>query len=85
MDAPSLEAFKAGWGFEQPGLEGGVPAYSRGLELDDLKGPFQPTPFYDSMVWYQWRKWTAVENSIANLLCCNRKKQPSLIYEQQSR
>ena len=42
MDAPSLEAFKArlDGGFEQPGIEGGVPAYSRGLELDDLKGPF---------------------------------------------
>ena len=23
---------RAGWGFEQPGLEGGVPAYSRGVE-----------------------------------------------------
>ena len=38
------------WGFEQPGLEGGVPAYSRGLELDDLKGHFQPKPFCDSMI-----------------------------------
>ena len=41
---------QAGWGFEQPGLAGGVPAYSRGLELDDLKGPFQPKPFCDSMI-----------------------------------
>ena len=40
---------RAGWGCEQPGLEGGVPAYSRGLELGDLKDPFQPKPFYDSM------------------------------------
>ena len=39
---------QAGWGCEQPGLEGGVSAYSRGLELVDLKGPFQPKPFYDS-------------------------------------
>ena len=39
-----------GWGFEQPGLEGGVPAYSRGLELRDLKGIFQPKPFYDFMI-----------------------------------
>jgi len=38
---------QAGWGCVQPGLEGGVPAYSRGLELDDLKGPFQPKPFCD--------------------------------------
>ena len=37
-----------GWGCEQPGPEGGVPAYSRGLELGDLKGPFQPKPFCES-------------------------------------
>jgi len=41
---------QAGWGFEQPGLEGGVPTCSGGLELDDLKGPFQPKPFYDSVI-----------------------------------
>jgi len=40
---------QAGWGFEQPGLEGGVPAYSRGLGLYVLKGPFQPKPFCDSV------------------------------------
>jgi len=40
---------QAGWVFEQPGLEGGVPAYSRELELDHHKDPFQPKPFYDSM------------------------------------
>ena len=32
---------------------GGLPAYSSGLELDDLKGPFQPKPFYDS-TWEWW-------------------------------
>ena len=41
---------QAGWGFEQPAVEGGVPAHSRGLELGDLKGPSQPKPFYDSMI-----------------------------------
>ena len=30
VDASSLEV-QVGWGFEQPGLEGGVPAYSRGV------------------------------------------------------
>ena len=39
-----------GWVSEQPGLEGGVPAYSRGLELGDLKGLFQPKPLYDSRI-----------------------------------
>ena len=41
---------QAGRGCEQAGLEGGVPAYSRGLELDDPKGPFQAKPFCDSMI-----------------------------------
>jgi len=47
MNVPTLTGFihsfiqdQAGWGLEQPDLEGDVPAYSRGLELDDLKGPF---------------------------------------------
>jgi len=46
---PGSTEGRAGWGCEQPGLEGGVPAYSRGLELGDLKGPFQPKPFFNSM------------------------------------
>ena len=33
---------QVGWNFEQPGLERGAPAYSRGLELHDLKGFFNP-------------------------------------------
>ena len=45
---------QAGWGFEQPGLEGGVPAYSRELELRDLNIPFQTKPFYDSMIYHQF-------------------------------
>ena len=40
---------QAGWGFEQPGLVGGVPSNSRELELDDPKHPFQPKPYYDSI------------------------------------
>ena len=50
MPLPGSIHSQAGWGCEQPGLEGGVPAYSRRLELDDLKNPFQPKPFYDSMI-----------------------------------
>lgn len=37
-------------GFEQPGLDGGIPAYGRELEQDDIKHPFQPKPFYHSMI-----------------------------------
>jgi len=40
---------KAEWGFEQPVLEGGVPANRRRLELDDFKGSFQSKPFCDSL------------------------------------
>ena len=42
---------QAGRSCEQPGVEGGVPAYSRGLKLGDLKDPLQSKPFYDSMNW----------------------------------
>ena len=51
MNAPFLEALKVrlDGGCEQRRLEGGDPAYSRGLKLGDLKGPFQPKPSYDSM------------------------------------
>jgi len=41
---------QTGRGFEQSGIKGGVPPYSRGLELHDLKCPFQPKPFYDSVI-----------------------------------
>jgi len=34
----------------QPGLVVGDPAHSRGLKLDDHRGPFQPRPFYVSMI-----------------------------------
>ena len=36
----------AGCGSGQPGLLVGDPAHSRGLELDEHWGPFQPRPFY---------------------------------------
>ena len=41
---------QAGCGSGQPGLVVGDPAHSRRLKLDDHCGPFQPRPFYDSMV-----------------------------------
>ena len=51
MDAPSLQAFKARLDVAL-GLVVGDPAqHSRGLELDEHCGPFQPRPFYDSRPW----------------------------------
>ena len=41
---------QAGCGSGQPGLVVGDPAHGRGLKLDDHYGPFQPKPFYDSMI-----------------------------------
>lgn len=40
---------QVGWDIEQPGLVGDVPSPGRGLEPDDLSGPFQPKPLFDSM------------------------------------
>jgi len=50
VPSPGGNQGQTGWDFEQPVLEGNVPAYSRGLEIDELKGPFQHTPSYDSRV-----------------------------------
>ena len=51
VGAPSLEVQgQVGWGSIQPDLEGGSPAHDRRLEVDDLRGPFQPKPFYGSVV-----------------------------------
>ena len=41
---------QARWVFEQPGLVGGVPTYSRDLEPNYLKGPLQSKLFYDFMI-----------------------------------
>ena len=52
VDTPSLGDIhiqgQAGCGSGQRGLVVGDPAHGRGLKLDDLCGPFQPRPFYDS-------------------------------------
>jgi len=51
VDAPSLEAFKARLDVALSNLvqeEMSLPI-AVGLELNDLKGPFQLKPFYDSI------------------------------------
>jgi len=52
VDAPIPAGIQgqAGCGSGQPGLVVGDPAHSRGLKSDDHCGPFQPRPFYDSMI-----------------------------------
>ena len=51
VDAPSLQAFKARLDVALGSWSGvGDPAHSRGLELDEHCGPFQPRPFYESMI-----------------------------------
>jgi len=47
---PGIIQGQAGWDFEQRGVEGGALPIAGGLEVDDLRGPFQPKPFYDSMI-----------------------------------
>ena len=49
-DAPSGSIQgQAGRGREQPGPREASPPTAEGLVRDDLKGPFQPKPFYDSI------------------------------------
>ena len=51
VDAPSLEAFKARLDVAQGSLVWWLTLYiAGGLKLDDHCGPFQPRPFYDSMI-----------------------------------
>ena len=45
-----LQLPQAGCGSGQPGLMVDNPAHSRGLELNEHCGPFQPRSFYDSMI-----------------------------------
>lgn len=40
---------------EQPGLVKDVPVHGWGLELDDLRGLFQPKPFHDPVKSFQHR------------------------------
>ena len=51
VDAPFLEAFKARLDVALGSLLWWLVTLhiARGLKLDDLCGPFQPRPFYDSM------------------------------------
>ena len=52
VDAPSLEAFKARLDVALGSLVWWLPTLhiAGGLKLDDHCGPFQPRPFYDSMI-----------------------------------
>ena len=52
VDAPSLEAFKARLDVALGSLVWWLATLHRagGLKLDDHCGPFQPRPFYDSMI-----------------------------------
>ena len=55
VDAPSMVVSKtSGWSPVQPGLVqdlgGWWPCASGGLELGGPWGPFQPKPFYDSVI-----------------------------------
>ena len=52
---------QAGCGSGQPGLVIGDPAHSRGLELNEHCGSFQPRPFYGSTLLLQeGRNWVFI-------------------------
>ena len=54
MDAPSLESFKARLDAALGSLVWWLATLhiAGGLKLDEHCGPFQPRPFYDSMIYY---------------------------------
>jgi len=56
VDAPSLEAFKARLDVALGSLVWWLVTLpiAGELKLDDLCGPFQPRPFYDSMTMPRW-------------------------------
>jgi len=54
---PMGDQHQVGWVFGQPGRVGGSPSHGRGLELDDLEGPFEPKPLYDSMISLGGGEW----------------------------
>ena len=65
VDDPSLEAFKARLDVALGSLVWWLATLhiAGGLKLDDYCGPFQPRPFYDSMISiYEWRSNTHDRN-----------------------
>ena len=58
VDAPSLEAFKAGLDVALGSLVWWLATLHivGGLKLDKHCGPFQPRPFYDSMIMADLKK-----------------------------
>ena len=59
VDTPSLEAFKARLDVALGSLVWWLATLhiAGGLKLDDHCGPFQPRPFYDSMILYLMFWW----------------------------
>jgi len=58
---------QAGCGFGQPGLVVTL-HIEGGLKLNDHSGPFQPRPFYDSMILQHYQVGGTVEAKFAYLL-----------------
>jgi len=78
VDAPSLEALKAACGSGQPGLVVGDPARSRGLKRDDHRGPFQPTPLYDSIILYSYNSNKTAQLQSTNITHTARETKKTL-------
>ena len=69
VGAPSIPAGiqgQAGCGSGQPGLVGGSPAHSRGLERDEHCGPLQPRPSYEMILW-EWESTSSSEGTAGSM------------------
>ena len=76
VDAPSLEAFMARLDVALGSLVWWLVTLHAavGLKLDDHCGPFQPRPFYDSMIlhqytWQSQNKHRKLDLSVCKVFC----------------
>jgi len=89
VDAPSLEAFKARLDVALGSLVWWLATLyiAGGLKLDDHCGPFQPRPFYDSLIlWYIqiWSScndccWCSWKHLLEELLLKDQKASPGIL------
>jgi len=75
VDAPSLEAFKTRLDVALDSLVWWLATLhvAGGLKLDNHCGPFQPRPFYDSVVLPKWHRDTGARDKSA-WTCTNHKQ-----------
>ena len=80
MDAPSLEALKARLHVALGSLVWWLVTLhaAGGLKRDDHRGPFQPTPFYDSIILYSYNSNKTAQLQSTNITHTARETKKTL-------